>query len=128
MMTTSLNKPTRYEQERIDAMRRLGCVACAHLGLTNINYLELHHLLSGGVRMGHWYSIFLCRGHHQGDWSSDQVELIPIHQRVAISDGRKAFIEAYPSERMLWERVQERLKLSKAWPVSKIVPRQVASS
>lgn len=125
-MHTSLSTPTKYEQERIDAMRRLGCVACAHLGLPNVNELELHHLLEGGVRMGHWYSLFLCRGHHQGQWSDAQLELIPVHQRVAISDGRKAFTRWYPTERELWERVQQRMRLPIAWPVSKIMPRRIS--
>jgi hypothetical protein len=44
--------------------------------------------------------------------------------RVAISDGRKLFIEIYPTERQLWERVQTRLHLPMIWPVSKILPRR----
>lgn len=122
-MNHSTRAPTKYEQQRIEAMKRLGCVACAVLGVPNLNHLELHHLLQGGVRMGHYFSIFLCRGHHQGDWTQGQHEWIAPAKRVAICDGRKLFNAAYGSERMLWERVQDKLKLPKIWPVSKRVPR-----
>jgi len=126
-MQTSLRSPTKYEAERIEAMMRLGCVACAVLFDLPVAAQECHHILSGGRRMGHWFTLPLCRGHHQGDWSPEQKDAIPAEKRVAISDGRKAFISVYPTERQLWERVQDRLHLPKVWPVSlKILPRSVA--
>lgn len=124
-MKTSLRAPTRYEQERIEALKRLGCVACAVLGVPNLNHLELHHILSGGVRMGHWFTIFLCRGHHQGDWSLQQLEWIEQPKRVAISHGRKRFNRFYGTEQSLWIRCQEKLKLSATWPATKVLPRRL---
>lgn len=124
-MKTSLRAPTRYEAERIEALQKLGCVACAVLGVPNVNHLELHHILDGGIRMGHWFTLFLCRGHHQGDWSELQLEWIGPKQRYAISDGRKRFNAVYGTERSLWETCQKRLNLSLAWPVSKRVPRRI---
>lgn len=125
-MYTALRQPTKYEAERIEAMMRLGCVACAHIGIVYVAH-ECHHILSGGRRMGHWFTLPLCRGHHQGDWSGAQRECIPDKQRVAISDGRKLFNAVYNSERKLWEVVQDRLHLPKVWPVSsKILPRKIA--
>lgn len=125
-MMNSKRPPTKYEAERIEAMMRLGCVACAHIGIVHIAQ-ECHHILSGGRRLGHWFTLPLCRGHHQGDWNSEQVELIPPEKRVAISDGRKLFNAVYSPERKLWEVVQDRLHLPKIWPISsKILPRRVA--
>lgn len=125
-MYTALRPPTRYEATRIEAMMRLGCCCCAHLGLVHIAQ-ECHHILDGGRRMGHWFTLPLCRGHHQGDWGAEQLELIPTDKRVAISDGRKVFNAVYNDERKLWEVVQDRLHLPKIWPVSsKILPRRVA--
>lgn len=112
----------KMEAQRIADMMKLGCVACAHLQLP-VPAIECHHILDGHRRLGHWFTIPLCRGHHQGDWRSSPV---PPLQRVAISDGRKAFTAIYPSERELWDRVQVRLHLSRAWPVSKVFPRAVA--
>lgn len=123
-MRTALSRPTKYEAERIEAMMRLGCSACAFLGLPQVAH-ECHHILDFGRRMGHWFTLPLCRGHHQGDWSAEQREVIHPRLQVAISDGRKAFTAVYPSERMLWETVQDRLKLPKIWKLSsKILPRR----
>lgn len=123
-MKTSLNSPTKYEQTRIDALRKLGCSACAVLGVPNLEQIELNHMLDGGHRMGHYFTIFLCRGHHQGDWSKGQLEWIEPKNRVAISDSRRLFSAVYGTERSLWERAQTKLKLPMVWPVSKIVPRR----
>lgn len=121
-MNHSTRAPTRYEAERIEAMKKLGCVACAVLGIPYVQ-IEVHHLLDGGVRMGHWFTIPLCAGHHRGLFTALQRDLLEEKQQVAISDGRKLFRAVYGTERQLWERVQTRLKLPKVWPVSKILPR-----
>lgn len=113
----------KLQQLRCDRMMHLGCVACAWLGLPHVAH-ECHHILIGGRRAGHWFTLPLCRGHHQGDWSQEQIEVIPEDYRMAISDGRKAMRQNYPTEQQMWETVQEKLGLS--WPVSKIVPRRVA--
>lgn len=68
----STGKPTKAQVARWDAMRSKGCVAC-HLngvdhGLARASYgqgLEIHHLLSGGVRRGHDETVCLCHHHHQ---------------------------------------------------------------
>jgi len=110
-------------------MRHIGCVACAHLGLPNFERLELNHLLDGGKRMGHAFSIFLCRGHHQGDWwSLRQLNLLEPSQRVSIKHGRKAFAQIFGTERSLWERVQVAINDPTEWPPSKLVPRRVPGS
>ena len=117
---------TKDEQERIDRMKPLGCPACAFLEIVNVA-CDLHHILIGGQQAGDWYTLFLCPGHHHGAWSDEQLELIEPHQRVAISDGRKVFTRVYCSEREMWETVQQRLKLPITWPLSKLVPRRIAS-
>jgi hypothetical protein len=118
-------KPTKYEADRIDAMLRLGCVACAFIDLP-VPFAEVHHILDGGRRMGHWFTIPLCPGHHRDVWSPEQLEVIEAMDRVSISDSRNTFMEVYPSERAMWNRVQSRLRLSRVWPVSKILPRRTA--
>jgi hypothetical protein len=117
---------TKSEQHRVDLMRSLGCVACAHCGWLNTNELELHHLLDGNRRLGHAFTIFLCRGHHQGHWSSAQIHALLPRYRVSISDGRKRFTQIFGTERSLWERVQVTINDPTLWPTSKILPRVVA--
>jgi hypothetical protein len=123
-MKHSTGRPTRYEQERIEAMVKLGCAACAHLGIPYAQ-IEVHHILDGGVRMGHWFTIPLCAGHHQGYFTKLQTELIEPQKLVSISSGRKAFRRVYPTERELWVRVQNKLKLPAVWPTSKVLARRV---
>ncbi len=123
-MKHSTGKPTRYEAERIAAILRLGCVACAQLGLPNVAS-DVHHIVEGNRRLGHWYTLPLCPGHHRKVWTLEQMEVIPVDIRVSIADGTKAFEAIYGTEREMWSKVQHRLKLPTVWPSSKIVPRSV---
>lgn len=113
---------TKLEQVRIETMMRMGCAACAWIDIVHTAQ-ECHHILYGNRRMGDWFTLPLCRGHHQGDWSAEQKILLKPEQRVAISNGRKAFTAIYPTEQVLWEFTQGRLGL--CWPGTKIVPRLV---
>jgi hypothetical protein len=76
----STPKPTTAQVERWDRMRTIGCIACL---LNEIDHdlarvprcsmvphsgnQEIHHLTSGGRRLGHDHTICLCRYHHEGD-------------------------------------------------------------
>jgi hypothetical protein len=69
----STAKPTPAELEMFAGMRRLGCVACRlnrEIGMPTVAFsqsnLEIHHVLSGGRRIGHHATICLCHYHHQG--------------------------------------------------------------
>ena len=109
---------TKMEELRIQQMMRLGCCACAYLDIVYVAQ-ECHHILYGNRRMGDWFTIPLCRGHHQLDFTAEQREVLTPKQLVGIASGRKAFARVYPTERELWERTQERLGLT--WPTPKAV-------
>lgn len=123
-MKHSTGKPTEAEDRRISRMMLLGCAACAHLEIWVVAQ-ECHHILQGNKRLGHWYTIPLCKGHHRGIWNLSQQIVIPEGDRVSISDGRKAFTRVYPPEKQLWIEVQHRLRLSTDWPESKVLPRRL---
>jgi len=125
-MNHSTGKPTKYEQKRIDAMLRLGCVCCSQLGQPQVAS-DVHHIVEGN-RLGHWYTLPVCPGHHRDVWSDDQIEIIPPDLRTAISDGSKVFEKHYGTERELWMKVQTRLKLPAIWPSSKILPRRLGGN
>jgi hypothetical protein len=118
-------KPTKNEAERIEAMMRLGCRACASLNLF-CPADECHHIVEGNKRLGHNFTIPLCRGHHRGIWNPELQEILSPQELVAISSGRHAWRRIYPNEFELWCSVQDRLHLPKLWPVSKILLRNVA--
>lgn len=103
-------------------MLRLGCVCCAQLNIPNVA-VDLHHIVVGNKRLGNWYTLPVCPGHHRGVWTVEQIELIPRNMRVSISSGSKVFSKLYGAERELWMKVQERLKLPAVWPSSKVLPR-----
>ena len=50
-------------------VKRLGCLCCLRLGLAHDEdgpMVEAHHLLSGGIRRGHSFTVGLCAWHHRG--------------------------------------------------------------
>ena len=56
--------PTAAERRWIAAIVAHGCVACRIDGLPP-RPAAVHHILQGGVRLGHLYTLPLCPGHHQ---------------------------------------------------------------
>lgn len=56
--------PTKAEREWLDKIVRYGCVACRIDGLPS-EPPAVHHILRGGRRMGHLFTLPLCPGHHQ---------------------------------------------------------------
>jgi hypothetical protein len=58
--------PTAAERAWMDSIASFGCIVCwLHHGIKTP--AAVHHILSGGRRMGHLYTIPLCDpGHHQG--------------------------------------------------------------
>ncbi len=58
--------PNKAEREWMDAIVRYGCVACRMDGL-GFRPAAVHHILRGGRRLGHLFTLPLCDpGHHQG--------------------------------------------------------------
>lgn len=59
---------TKAENTHIDAITRAGCVCCIAKGYPHDpdgQRVEAHHLLSGGIRIGHSATIGLCQWHHR---------------------------------------------------------------
>jgi len=56
--------PTAEERRWMDAIVAYGCVACRMDG-NGVVAPCVHHILSGGRRMGHLWTLPLCPGHHQ---------------------------------------------------------------
>jgi hypothetical protein len=56
----------KAEQARFDAIKAAGvCLACKLRGVDSYA-VEIHHLLSGGRRIGHMATVGLCCWHHRG--------------------------------------------------------------
>ena len=103
-MRSSLGKPTKKEKERIDRFSVVGCVACrSTLGVYNSQY-DIHHIIRGNRRVGHWFTIPLCPQHHRNIYDRDG-------EWTSIAHGSKAFERIHGSEESLWEKTQYLLGL-----------------
>lgn len=110
---------TKAENDRAARMKaEIGCICCWLAFGRRSDCQEIDHLISGNKRIGHWWTIPLCRKHHQGKqlgglWTS-------------VADGSKAFTAIHGSRIDLWLKVQHALGLSDELPKSKVFPRRAA--
>lgn len=100
---------TKRERSRLDDVLRSMpyCIRCfLSPGNNRRPYTDIHHLIQGNRRMGHYYTLPLC---------------LNCHQAAHAAGG-------YPFEDQLrhWYHIQHTLGLSDELPGSKIVPRRVA--
>jgi hypothetical protein len=104
--------PTKAEKARMDKLSRIRCVACWDTGLC-CGPTELHHLLSGGRRRGHAYTVPLGRYHHQGiplpGWS---LKYMRWHFGPSLRLESKAFREAYGDDDSLLAKVNAQLEVA----------------
>lgn len=85
---------TRDEKRRMARVCELGCIACRSLLGEEIELApaENHHLLDGGRRRGHRFTIGLCGYHHVGRIPNG-MDRKTIRDRLgpALTDGTKTF-------------------------------------
>lgn len=89
---------TKAERQWMSAIAEQPCIVCGRFPV------QLHHLLSGGRRIGHLHTIPLCQPHHQGGFNDAQI--------VSRHPYKRAFEERYGTEQQLLERVRERVKVA----------------
>ena len=93
----------KAERAWMSAITELGCIACridGHPGTPG----AVHHLLSGGRRMGHLFTICLCDpGHHQQGQMFGKVSRHPWKAR---------FEAMYGTEAELLERTRDMVRPS----------------
>jgi len=111
--------PDPLEHARMERIMSLSCIVCALYGDITPRRLECHHIVRGNKRLGHWYTIPLCVGHHRGvDWTDQAVQ-------ISIASGSRAFREAHGYDDLqLWQKLQVVLGLSDALPPTKIFKRK----
>lgn len=119
MISRNQPRQTKAEKERNDKLKQTHCILCALAGDFKKRRLEIHHIVRGNKRLGHWYTLQLCAGHHQSKWTDQAI-------RVGIKSGRHAFREQYGYDELeLWQRQQVALGLDDELPKTKIVPRRL---
>lgn len=90
---------TKAEMEWMSAITRLGCIVCR---LVNFAFSPAcpHHMLSGGKRIGHLWTIPLCDpGHHQNaPKESGKISRHPFKARFEAEYGTEEFLLAKTKE------------------------------
>jgi hypothetical protein len=89
--------PTAAEQAWMDKARAFGCIVC-YLFHGARTPAAIHHILSGGRRMGHLHTLPLCDpGHHQNS---------PTPAKISRHPNKARFDAAYGSELELLAQLQ----------------------
>lgn len=84
--------PTADEKAWLDAIVAYGCIAC-RLDGAGFVAPAVHHMLRGGVRLGHRYSLPLCDpGHHQGGHVLCKISRHPWKVRFERQYGSEQFL------------------------------------
>ena len=119
-------RPTKEEAQRMKIIKAQGCVL-TWLKFGEKKYAEVHHILIGGKRAGHWYTIALSPWYHQRTCEPGKtVEEMRARYGASTRDGSKAFVAAHHyTEWELWQRLQVVLGLDDSLPATKIVPRRL---
>ena len=111
-MVAYKGKPKLKAAEYAHLMRILDrpCVACIP-GYQELK-TEAHHIVDGNRRLGPWYLLPLCAGHHRT-------------YTVNITTNKRALEAEFGSERLLWELLMSTLEVTHvSWPESKILARK----
>ena len=87
-----LKAPTVAEQAWMDAIVRIGCICCVRMGWGQTP-AEVHHMLEGGRKLGHMWTIPLCMSHHRAGLNNKQI--------VSRDHNQRRFEARYGTEREL---------------------------
>ena len=103
------------EKERMALVKLMPCVACTIDGVMSVGGpTEVHHCNLGGKagqkRRGDWFTLPLCRWHHQGI-PKDGMSSMQAEARFgpSLKFKSKRFRERYGSDQVLLERTNEML-------------------
>lgn len=90
---------TKSDLARFDALHRIGCIACRKAG-SGYRAPDVHHIIIGGRRAGHQFTLPLCPEHHR----------IPSNGTVvgpSLADGSKVFAARWGTQMQLLNEVND---------------------
>lgn len=113
-MKHSTAKPTKAEQDRLDAIHAMPCIACEMEDAKQPLRTEAHHIVDRGYRKhsgGHMATLPLCGWHHRGEllYPLSSSEMLFEHG-PSLQGHKGAFVATYGHERELLEKVDERIR------------------
>lgn len=98
-MRTSTGKPTKAQERRFRQLQDMGCIVCS-LFFGAYRAPDIHHILSGGRRRGHDFTLPLCPEHHR---------LPTGYYGPSLAGGTRAFEKAWGTQEELLAKVNEAL-------------------
>lgn len=122
-MQHSTKKPTKAEQDRLDAVRAMPCIACEieadisrqrnEIVQAQPSRTEAHHMVDKGTREhsgGHMATLPLCGWHHRGEpvYPLGKREMCKLHG-PSLKESKKDFVANYGTERSLLAIIDQRL-------------------
>lgn len=89
------HRKTAEDEQRIDAIKEIGCICCLMEGLGK-RYCEWHHLTKSGFTQGNKATIGICSWHHRGvcDEGRTSTEMKSIYG-PSLAKGSKPFYATY---------------------------------
>lgn len=90
-------------KRRFMRLQRVGCIACRKEGRPGVAS-DIHHILSGGRRVGHEHTIPLCPWHHRGI-SNHGARNAENLMGPSLARSKRAFVERYGTEEELLQEV-----------------------
>jgi hypothetical protein len=103
-MTFGGKSRTKAEQARFDAIKSGGCMACIQRGIdmAGQGLVEVHHLLSGGRRIGHMATVGLCCWHHRASlFLGHDHKAMRDHYGPSLAEGSKPFHSEFGGDALL---------------------------
>jgi len=100
----------KADKRRFLAITEIGCLAC-RLQFPDRNHdfsytTDVHHLLSGGKRIGNHATIGLCPYHHRNVYDLPKEFMIE-NLGPSLADGIKVFEQIFPTQKELLEMQNE---------------------
>jgi hypothetical protein len=110
----STGKPTKAEQDRLDAIHAMPCCACVQQMMPQPLRTEAHHIVDKGYRKhsgGHMATLPLCGWHHRGEPAQGlYVSDMRLSYGPSLALHKREFVSMYGSERELLEQTNEELE------------------
>lgn len=109
----STGNPTKAQSRRFLDMQVHGCIACKKHGLQH-RAGDVHHVLSGGRRMGHDFTLCLCEWHHRGQpFAAIKNRVMEMIAGPSLHHNSRAFHETYGSDAELLDYQNQLLREGK---------------
>lgn len=99
-------KATAEEKARYAKLKALYCICCIQ-EVFMIPEIEIHHMTSGGRRIGNEFTLPLCVWHHRGVLPKDckNSSIAELTYGPSFAKSKRKFIERYGTEAQLLQKV-----------------------